>query len=42
MLEYEDSTEGLIQSFVDRFRNDAELNQVLLQLSQNDAKHFEL
>jgi len=42
LIEYEESPTGLIQSFVDRYRNDIQISEVLLQLSQTDSKHFEL
>lgn len=42
LIEYEDSPKGLIQSFVDRFRNDGQIEDTLLLLSQSDNKYFQL
>lgn len=40
--EYEESAAGIIQSFVDRFPVDSKIPDILLQLSQNDSKYFQL
>ena len=42
LINYEESPAGLIQSFVDRFRNDANIENILEQLSQADCKHFDM